>query len=53
MAVKNRKVLGIAIEKKTYEKLKELSRLTTKPMSRLLDVAINELYEKFKREGKL
>ena len=44
--LKNRVPLGSAVDKKLVEKLKELSKESKIPISRLLDEAIEDLLKK-------
>lgn len=44
--LKNRRVIGSAIDIKLHDSLKELSKITGVPISRLLDEAIEDLLKK-------
>ena len=44
--LKNRRVIGSAIDIKLHDNLKELSKKTGVPISRLLDEAIEDLLKK-------
>ena len=45
--LKNRTKIGSAINNELYNKLKELSRTTRIPISKLLDEALLDLLEKY------
>lgn len=52
MALVNRVKAGTAIDKDLYEKLKELSKESRIPMSKLLDEAIEDLLTKHQNLSK-
>jgi len=50
--LKNRVQSSYTIRKDLSDRLRELSEKTKIPMSRLLDEALEDLSEKYKKEGK-
>lgn len=48
--LKNRVVPSTAVNKELYEKIRELSKETSIPMSKLLDKAIELLLKEYKKQ---
>jgi post-segregation antitoxin (ccd killing protein) len=52
MTLKNRIRIGSAVDKIIYDDLRNLSKTTRIPMSRLLDEAIKDLIRKYRKKQK-
>lgn len=50
--LKNRSRFGVAIDNKILEELRDLSAKTRIPASKLVDEALEDLIEKYKRKSK-